>query len=762
MLTGTFFVALLATIAAATPQPGNKPVCTTTVGRCTSTVTTTVTRYTGTTTKVHTVTAGTSTTTRTKTVTTASPITITSCAAPASTGPIDKRGNQGENCWSVNTVTHHWATTTTVTVKAVSTVQSTRTVAKTTTTKTKTVTSASTQTSLAKFAGDFYIYDGSGQNAFDVNFVRGGSTDIITLDTTTTFASAFALVNGTLSVVAASFGVGDTIYADPTSASDQGFPDNTLIGLTPADAAAQGGEATAVLCSISQQSDGTCPLTCTGNGGSQFYYCSGGIPLIALGSGGAPGGCDSASEYTTFSTVAAATDHYARGTELKLLMADHLSSGKRAGRSSETDGVCGQTMMPFPEEFPKVTKTAYIVPRPKHVEPNASSDVFTSHSLSHNSTSQSSRCRKPHIPMTSLRGRYDLPDGQDIYEIDLKARRVPRMEWLKLSWPISIPPSILGPSSASASTTRQYASGRNSEIGDNNRARKLCKRVSRLGFTVDSRTRFSSVPACDTGILALAIAHGEAQQRHLPGGLLDVTGLRSATIEGLWDDAMAVRRRDEAPHNPPIQTSRHQEDLPAQLKRRHADNDDARPKRRRVSDGQSASDTIVPTEREIRVDGLRKHRECGGNKAKCRVVQYGIDCESEFTHLTDGDPHYLAKHAKQMYRRAKKDKTSPLRAMLKKFPCPHDCKLFFLTQKLMRLHCFEQHSQNIKCGFAPLGCSEMLQPRKHTPSISSLCTPASCTDSRRMSWTSIALTPSAVTTVFRRLPRNKACACTNN
>lgn len=42
----TFVLALLATVATATPQPGNERGCTTTIGRCTSTVTATSTKYT--------------------------------------------------------------------------------------------------------------------------------------------------------------------------------------------------------------------------------------------------------------------------------------------------------------------------------------------------------------------------------------------------------------------------------------------------------------------------------------------------------------------------------------------------------------------------------------------------------------------------------------------------------------------------------------------------------------------------------------------
>lgn len=67
-----------------------------------------------------------------------------------------------------------------------------------------------------------------------------------------------------------------------------------MLALSTADAAgetAEGNAATLLSCSISQNADGTCPLTCTGNGGSQFYYCANEGNAIQLDGDASPGDC---------------------------------------------------------------------------------------------------------------------------------------------------------------------------------------------------------------------------------------------------------------------------------------------------------------------------------------------------------------------------------------------------------------------------------------------------------------------------------------
>lgn len=164
------------------------------------------------------------------------------------------------------------------------------------TTITSTTTATATTTVLS--AGTFFIIDANTEESgFAVedtevfkssllstfNFTNGGLTGALTVVST----------NADLGDAAAA--AGDGIYTDP-NALFSGAQADSLYGLQPSDAATQG--ATAISCSVVQNADGTCPLTCTGNGGSQFYGCDDDFASdIQIGPAGPPGVCDMNSAY---------------------------------------------------------------------------------------------------------------------------------------------------------------------------------------------------------------------------------------------------------------------------------------------------------------------------------------------------------------------------------------------------------------------------------------------------------------------------------
>lgn len=115
-----------------------------------------------------------------------------------------------------------------------------------------------------------------------------------------TFASTFALVSGALNVPGTGSGSGN-VYTDPTASSNEGFPDDLVVVLDASQAASEGAAATALSCSLSQNSDGTCPLTCTGGPGSQFYSCTNQLGLFLGADGGSGNECYTASDYSPIS-----------------------------------------------------------------------------------------------------------------------------------------------------------------------------------------------------------------------------------------------------------------------------------------------------------------------------------------------------------------------------------------------------------------------------------------------------------------------------
>lgn len=96
----------------------------------------------------------------------------------------------------------------------------------------------------------------------------GAGDDVIQLASA---GSEFSLALGALTVFDATTGVGDQLYTDTTFASNsEVYPDYVFAFNA---ASLPDSDATLLACTVSQNGDGTCPLTCTGNGGSDFYTC---------------------------------------------------------------------------------------------------------------------------------------------------------------------------------------------------------------------------------------------------------------------------------------------------------------------------------------------------------------------------------------------------------------------------------------------------------------------------------------------------------
>lgn len=170
--------------------------------------------------------------------------------------------------------------------------------AETTTTTTSTVTSTAFPSTLADLAGPFIITDQTGQNAFAVDTAEQGAQDedflaLRTLDEGTEFNLVAGALIDDPSVL--QDGAGDTLYTDPESAHSF-FNSDTVQGFLTPPTFTTG---TALSCSVSQNpNDGTCPLTCTGGEGSQFYYCKSEAVEIELGSSEPPGTCSTAADYS--------------------------------------------------------------------------------------------------------------------------------------------------------------------------------------------------------------------------------------------------------------------------------------------------------------------------------------------------------------------------------------------------------------------------------------------------------------------------------
>ncbi|KAF2479158.1 hypothetical protein BDY17DRAFT_313723 [Neohortaea acidophila] len=278
----TILFALLAAVATAS----DKHLCTKTVHGKTKTVTKTSTTYASTTTLSSTITSGIITSTTTTTTTTPA-FPLNSCIAPAD---VPKKREalpkwntwRPDKCWGTTTVTKPAATkTVTVTVSAVSTVQKPTTVPSATTTSI--VTSIATA-AVSSFAGPFLIVDPTDTTYFTLEEL-GIDSAYVSLQPLSD-ANYFSLQDGSLTVEDSS---NYELYADPayaTIADDYiggEYGPTTVFAFNTTDYQGE----TALSCSITQNSDQTCPLTCTGNGGSQFYYCpsaaDGPEPTVLLG-----------------------------------------------------------------------------------------------------------------------------------------------------------------------------------------------------------------------------------------------------------------------------------------------------------------------------------------------------------------------------------------------------------------------------------------------------------------------------------------------
>lgn len=150
-------------------------------------------------------------------------------------------------------------------------------------TTTSIVTSIATA-AVSSFAGPFLIVDPTDTTYFTLEEL-GIDSAYVSLQPLSD-ANYFSLQDGSLTVEDSS---NYELYADPayaTIADDYiggEYGPTTVFAFNTTDYQGE----TALSCSITQNSDQTCPLTCTGNGGSQFYYCpsaaDGPEPTVLLG-----------------------------------------------------------------------------------------------------------------------------------------------------------------------------------------------------------------------------------------------------------------------------------------------------------------------------------------------------------------------------------------------------------------------------------------------------------------------------------------------
>ncbi|KAF2479162.1 hypothetical protein BDY17DRAFT_330844 [Neohortaea acidophila] len=279
----TFLFALLAAVVAASPRrqhrhwghphgehPHRQPI--TSIPKATRTTT-------------RTITTGTVTASTVTTITSTSLPVITSCAIPPI--PVRKRDNYQRTphaCWTTSTVYAHHTTI----VWRTSTV--TKTVPATTTTTTSTVTSTATTNVLDTFVGPFYIQGPGAGLGFrlssaptsDGNFALVGLTPP---EDGTEFTLLAGALTGTTVISPSGRSEDPTLqqlYTDQSYAATLDYQPDYLFGFTAANVPANG-SATALSCTISQNPDGSCPLSCTGDG-NQFFYCNG-YDYASFGSG---------------------------------------------------------------------------------------------------------------------------------------------------------------------------------------------------------------------------------------------------------------------------------------------------------------------------------------------------------------------------------------------------------------------------------------------------------------------------------------------
>lgn len=121
--------------------------------------------------------------------------------------------------------------------------------------------------------------------------------------------SEFTLALGAITVSAATSGEGSMLYADPSYAVNSvNAPQDTVFAFGLGEVSSG---ASLLSCSVSQNEDGTCPLTCTGNGGTNFYYCSAtSEPIVQIGdlTADSEGECSGYGSAVTISAYAVTPD----------------------------------------------------------------------------------------------------------------------------------------------------------------------------------------------------------------------------------------------------------------------------------------------------------------------------------------------------------------------------------------------------------------------------------------------------------------------
>lgn len=135
---------------------------------------------------------------------------------------------------------------------------------------TVTMTSVATVTGVVNtFLGPFQIYDTAApvNNYFEITY---DNNDDAYITEASDPDQEYVLTAGVITTAGENLGF--TLGTSPTQAGTDSLDADTVFAFVGT--AVLPTDAQDLTCSITQNEDGSCPLSCTGNGGSQFFTCS--------------------------------------------------------------------------------------------------------------------------------------------------------------------------------------------------------------------------------------------------------------------------------------------------------------------------------------------------------------------------------------------------------------------------------------------------------------------------------------------------------